>query len=190
VKKIIILAVLFLGKIWAEEMIPLDKLKEGALRNNVRIRMAEEAVEVFTAESSILNNIRASASYNFETDTYFYGVTGSIPFGFFTARRCAMGYKRFEVERTKEEVFREIEDLYLRYILLSKEIGVYKTSIDKAGLRYKLAREDYRVNKILKTDFVEAKKEKMKADYEFFKVKEELKSIKRRLYDMAGLSDG
>lgn len=190
-KRIVIFVSLFmfLSKPWCEEMIPIERLRESALRNNIEIRMAEEALEVFTAESSILNNIRASSSYNFETQTYFYGFTCSIPFGFFKERRCVIDYKKLEIEKAKREVMRELEDLYLSYVILDREISVYKTALGKAELNYELAREDFKYDRILKGDFIEAEKEFLRASYELFKAGMGLKGIKRRLYEIVGLGE-
>lgn len=174
------------GRLRCGELVSLEELIESATRNNIRVKLAEKDLDMFKAESSLLNNLRATSSYNFETQTYFYGVTFSVPFGYYQARKANVEYKKTEIERVKSDVVREIEDLYLRHKLLAKEEMVYRIAYGKAELRYELAQEDFKYDRILKEEFIQTEKELMKAFYDEYRVKEEIESVKRILYEIAG----
>ena len=93
----------------------LDELKSH-LTNNIEIQTKQQEIKAYRSSSSIFNNIRAAASYNFETQSSFYGLIASIPINTLTLRGKEIAHKKLELQQLIQEKEKEIEGLYYTWL--------------------------------------------------------------------------
>lgn len=184
----------FLGIAWlgvAEgimvEVPCLDELKKSCLLNNLSLKIKQEELRLSQAKESILNHIRLSSSYNFETQSQFYGVTASFPFDFFGNKARYLRFNQLVLEQAKQCLLFELEDLYLKYQAKSRDILVYEMNFKKQELRYRSAKIGFKHHRINQEELLSQELELRKQEAELVKLRQELESLEGRLYEFAGI---
>ena len=121
---IVVTSMLIANLGYAGELPTLDELKESAVKNNIEIICKRQEIGVYKLSNSILSNIEGVSSYNFETDTKFYGVKLSLPLPFYFSYKSGLRLKEKELERIKQEVISRLEGLYSEYLNLCEKLQV------------------------------------------------------------------
>lgn len=169
------------------EMPSLEELKEAALKYNLTIKTKEEELKAIAAQQSLFNALRLSSSYNFETDSRFFGVTVSLPFGFWGERAKYLKYKQQTLEEERQAVLFEIEDLYLRYQTGKKDIEAKEAGFREAELKLRIAKIAFKHNRITQEELLKTQTEFKQQEVGLFKTKEETKAQEERLYALSGI---
>lgn len=183
-----ICGLIFLGAPLCFAELPLlEELKASALKNNLSIKTKEEELKAIEAQESVFNYARFTSSYNFETQSQFYGVTVSIPFNFFGAKSKYLNFKRLNLEEAKQSLLFELEDLYLKYQSKNKELMVYETNFKEQKLKYRIAKVGFKHNRLAQEELLKQEGEFKKAEAELFKARQELRSLEERLYGLSGI---
>ncbi len=178
------------GAVRAEELPPLGMLKAAALKNNLGLKVKEGEFAAVEAQSSLLNNVKITSSYNFETNTTFYGATLSIPFGFFADRRKYLAYKKTGLEEARRDILTQVEEVYSDYEVLRRQTEIYEVELKEAELEFMLAKEGFAHDRIEKAELIRAEKVFKETLFELFKINQDTELLKRKLYRLSGVNDG
>ncbi|MEW6095805.1 MAG: hypothetical protein AB1567_04670 [bacterium] len=151
----------------------LAELKESAIKNNIEVVCKRQEIAEYKMSNSVLSNIKGVSSYNFETDTKFYGVMISVPLPFYFSYRKGLQLKNSELEKVKQEIITKVEWLYYEYCNLYERLQV----AEKKAADQKSHWNNISVCK----DVIEAEKEYRESQLRLTRAQRNLENVKVKI---------
>jgi len=184
---LVALLCLYSREVYSDDLPSLDDLKKSLAQNNIEVKVKHQEIKAYQSKNSILQFIRATGSYNFETQTSFYGFVVSIPINILDLRGKEIKEKELELQQLVQEKEGELEELYYTWLDYQDLLPVRKA---KATEKWEQMERKKGQLKFHDTDHMSvtiATREYLQSLYEFNSLKRDIQKVESQIKRLVGI---